>query len=65
MAHDLSITEGVAGQGISITAVVAMFASLLIAGATQRLDRRWVLLSFSVLQVASNELVALAPIFRF
>ncbi|UOQ69938.1 MFS transporter [Hymenobacter volaticus] len=63
MAHDLSITEGVAGQAISITAVVAMFASLLIAVATRRLDRRWVLLSFSVLQVVSNALVAFAPNF--
>jgi predicted MFS family arabinose efflux permease len=63
LARDLHVTEGVAGQAISITAVVAMFASLLIALVTQRLDRRWVLLSFSVLQVLSNALVALAPNF--
>ena len=63
MARDLHVTEGVAGQAISITAVVAMFASLLIAIVTKRLDRRWVLLSFSVLQVLSNALVAFAPNF--
>jgi predicted MFS family arabinose efflux permease len=63
MAHDLAITEGLAGQAISITAVVAMVASLLIAIVTKRLDRRWVLLSFSVLQVLSNALVAFAPNF--
>ena len=63
MAHDLRVTEGVAGQAISITAVVAMVASLLIAVLTKGLDRRWVLLSFSVLQVLSNVLVALAPTF--
>lgn len=63
MAHDLHVTEGVAGQAISITAVVAMVASLLIAVLTKGLDRRWVLLSFSVLQVLSNVLVALAPTF--
>ena len=63
MAHDLAITEGVAGQAISITAVVAMVASLLIAVVTKRQDRRWVLLSFSVLQVLSNGLVAFAPNF--
>ena len=63
MAHDLQVTEGIAGQAISITAVVAMVASLLIAVATKGLDRRWVLLSFSVLQVLSNALVAFAPNF--
>lgn len=31
MAHDLHVTEGVAGQAISITAVVVMVASQLIA----------------------------------
>src|SRR4051812_4104876 len=61
MARDLHVTEGVAGQAISITAVVAMFASMLIAIVTKRMDRRWVLLSFSVLQVLSNALVAFAP----
>jgi predicted MFS family arabinose efflux permease len=40
-----------------------MVASLLIAVLTKCLDRRWVLLSFSVLQVLSNVLVALAPTF--
>ncbi|MGI4733699.1 MAG: MFS transporter [Janthinobacterium lividum] len=63
MAHDLRVTEGVAGQAISITAVVAMVASLLITVLTKGFDRRWVLLSFSVLQVLSNALVALAPNF--
>jgi predicted MFS family arabinose efflux permease len=63
MAKDLRITEGIAGQSISITAVVAMVASLLIAIVTKRLDRRHVLLSFSVLQILSNVLVAFAPNF--
>ncbi|MCB2411075.1 MFS transporter [Hymenobacter lucidus] len=63
MARDLAVSEGVAGQAISVTAVVAMLASLLIAVVTRRLDRRWVLLSFSVLQVLSNALVAFAPNF--
>src|SRR4051812_18315355 len=63
MAKDLSITEGVAGQAISVTAVIAMIASLLIAVITQRLNRRWVLLTFCVLQITSNLLVAYAPNF--
>jgi predicted MFS family arabinose efflux permease len=63
MAKDLGITEGVAGQAISVTAIVAMFASLLIAVMTQRLNRRWVLLAFCLLQIISNLLVAYAPSF--
>jgi predicted MFS family arabinose efflux permease len=63
MAHDLRVSEGVAGQAISITALVAMVASLLLAVVTQRLDRRWVLLAFSGLQILSNVLVAVAPNF--
>src|SRR3954449_10315956 len=63
MAKDLHITEGIAGQAISITAVVAMVASLLIAIVTKRMNRRLVLLSFSVLQILSNVLVAFAPNF--
>jgi predicted MFS family arabinose efflux permease len=63
MAKDLHITEGVAGQAISITAIVAMISSLLITTITKGLDRRWVLLTFSLLQIISNILVAYAPNF--
>jgi len=63
MARDLHVTEGIAGQAISITALVAMVASLFISVVTQRLDRRWVLLAFSGLKILSNVLVAVAPSF--
>lgn len=63
MASDLRITEGIAGQAISVTAIVAMVASLFIAIITQRLNRRWVLLAFCILQILSNLLVAYAPNF--
>jgi predicted MFS family arabinose efflux permease len=63
MAKDLNITEGVAGQAISVTAVVAMFASLLIPSVTKQLDRRWVLLALGLFQIASNVLVAYSPNF--
>jgi predicted MFS family arabinose efflux permease len=63
MAKDLKITEGITGQAISITAVVAMVASLLMAIITQRMDRRRVLMCFSILQILSNVLVAFAPNF--
>jgi predicted MFS family arabinose efflux permease len=61
MAADLHISEGMAGQAVTATAVVGMITSLLISAATRRFDRRIVLLSFSVLLIASNLLVAFAP----
>lgn len=61
MAADMGITEGMAGQAVTATAVVALVTSLLVAAATRRIDRRFVLLAFSILLVGSNLLVALAP----
>lgn len=60
MARDLAISEGMAGQGVTATAVIALFTGLLIATLTRGIDRRLVLLSFSVLLIVSNLLVALA-----
>lgn len=61
MAADLGISEGVAGQAVTATAVVALLMSLLVVAATRRLDRRFLLLSFSILLIVSNLLVAFAP----
>ncbi|MFQ3786364.1 MFS transporter [Halomonas sp. A29] len=61
MAADLGITEGMAGQAVTVTAAVALLTSLLISTATRRIDRRHVLLGFSMLLVASNLIVAFAP----
>jgi predicted MFS family arabinose efflux permease len=61
MATDLGVSEGLAGQSVTATSIVALFASLSAAVATRRFDRRWVLLSYTALQVASNLLVAFAP----
>jgi predicted MFS family arabinose efflux permease len=63
MAQDLNVSEGVSGQAISVTAVVAMVSSLLVAAVTQRQNRRSVLLGFAILQIVSNLLVAFAPNF--
>ncbi|MXQ14655.1 MFS transporter [Microvirga makkahensis] len=60
MAADLKITEGAAGQAVTATAVIGMVTSLLISAATRGIDRRAVLLMFSVLLIASNLLVAFA-----
>ncbi|MGI6854975.1 MFS transporter [Mesorhizobium sp. 1B3] len=61
MAIDLGITEGMAGQAVTATAVVALLTSLLISAATRNVDRRRVLLAFSVLLVGANLIVAFAP----
>lgn len=61
MAADLGISEGTAGQAVTATATVALVASLLVATATRRIDRRLVLLGFTVLLIASNLVVAFAP----
>jgi predicted MFS family arabinose efflux permease len=63
MATDLGVSEALAGQAVTVTAVVALFAGLLVPGLTRSIDRRWVLLSFSTLMVASNLLVAISSNF--
>ncbi|SOC54724.1 Predicted arabinose efflux permease, MFS family [Chromohalobacter canadensis] len=61
MADSLMISEGQAGQAVTVTAVVALLSGLLVTSVTQRLDRRHVLLAFSVLMIAANLVVAFAP----
>lgn len=65
MATDLGVSEALAGQAVTVTAVVALFAGLLVPGLTSGLDRRVVLLAFSVLMIASNALVALSSSLEF
>ncbi|WP_240223309.1 MFS transporter [Rheinheimera hassiensis] len=60
MASDLGVSEALAGQAVTVTAVVALFAGLLVPRLTRMLDRRVVLLGFTVLMIASNLLVALS-----
>ncbi|HEU0096706.1 MAG TPA: MFS transporter [Rhizomicrobium sp.] len=60
MASDFAVSEALAGQAVTVTAVVALFAGLLVPGLTRSLDRRQVLLAFTVLMIASNLLVALS-----
>jgi len=63
MATDLGVSEALAGQAVTVTAVVALFAGLLVPGLTRSIDRRWMLLGFSTLMVASNLLVAVSSSF--
>lgn len=63
MAQDLGISEGVAGQSVTTTAFVAMFASLFITSIIRSTDRRYVVILFSVLLTVSCLLVSFANSF--
>lgn len=63
IAHDLGLTEGQAGQAISISGLFAVVTSLFITVIAGRLDRRLVLIGLTALLVVSGALVALAPNF--
>lgn len=60
MAAELGVSEALAGQAVTVTAVVALFSGLLVPVLTRTLDRRVVLLAFSTLMIASNLLVAVS-----
>ncbi|PZU86802.1 MAG: MFS transporter [Chelatococcus sp.] len=60
IAAELGISDGAAGQSVTATAVVAIFASLFTSVLTRGLDRRLVVLGLTSLLVVSNLLVALA-----
>ncbi|ROQ60398.1 DHA1 family purine ribonucleoside efflux pump-like MFS transporter [Rathayibacter sp. PhB152] len=61
MAGELGVTEGVAGQSVSITAVIAAVAGLLVPVLFSRVDRRHLMIALSIVAALSNILVALAP----
>ncbi|HAT1647719.1 TPA: purine ribonucleoside efflux pump NepI [Raoultella planticola] len=63
MAQDLGISEGLAGQSVTTTAFVAMFASLFITSLIRSTDRRYVVILFSVLLTVSCLLVSFANSF--
>lgn len=61
IAQDLRLSEGMAGQAISISGLFAVLTSLSISSLTRRLDRRAVLLALTGLMFVSALLVAFAP----
>lgn len=63
MAQDLGISEGLAGQSVTTTAFVAMFASLFITSMIRSTDRRYVVILFPVLLTVSCLLVSFANSF--
>ncbi|SDO28642.1 MFS transporter, DHA1 family, purine ribonucleoside efflux pump [Rhodoferax sp. OV413] len=60
IAHDLGMSEGRAGQAISISGIFAVLTSLLNAPLTGSFDRRRVLLGFTALLTLSGVVVASA-----
>ncbi len=63
IATDLSATDGMAGQAISISGLFAVVASLTTAGLTSRIDRRHVFLWLTAVMLLSLVMIAMAPNF--
>ena len=61
IAADLHISEGQAGQAISISGTFALLTSLFISPLAGRLDRKWLLLSLTLMMIVSGTIVAFAP----
>jgi predicted MFS family arabinose efflux permease len=61
IADDLRVSEGTAGQAVSVTAFAAALSALLIAVVLPRADRRRVMIGLTVLAAVSDLVVALAP----
>ncbi|SHM66003.1 MFS transporter [Roseibium suaedae] len=63
IASDLAISEGLAGQAISVSGAFAVLTSLTLTTLTQNMDRKIVLMGLVALMLASGTLAALAPSF--
>jgi len=61
IATELHITEGQAGQGISVSGAFALMTSLVIAAIAARVERKKLLLGLTLLMIVSGTVVALAP----
>jgi predicted MFS family arabinose efflux permease len=60
IAADFRISEGAAGQTVTATAAFALLSSLLVTAVIRNLDRRIVLLGFTILLLISNFIAAFA-----
>ena len=61
IAFDLGVSDGVAGQMVTMTALAAALSALLISVVLPRADRRRVMIGLMALTVVSDLAVALAP----
>jgi MFS family permease len=60
IAADFRISEGVAGQTVSATAIFALLSSLIVTAVIRNLDRRTLMLGFTILLLISNLIAAFA-----
>jgi DHA1 family purine ribonucleoside efflux pump-like MFS transporter len=63
VAVGLGLSEGLAGQVVTATAIAAIISALMIGFVIGRLDRRRAMLGLCVLAIAANATAALAPNF--
>ncbi|WP_395407560.1 MFS transporter [Pseudoduganella sp. UC29_106] len=61
IAADLHISEGQAGQAISVSGAFALVTSLFISSLAGKLDRKALLLGLTLLMIVSGAVAALAP----
>ncbi|WEJ08654.1 MFS transporter [Sinorhizobium prairiense] len=61
IASDLAITEGQAGQAISVCGAFAVLTSLFISSLVGRLDRKVLLLALTAVMIVAGMIVAVAP----
>lgn len=61
LATDFQVTEGMAGQGITISGLFAVVTSLFISVLTRSLNRKALLLGLTLLMGISGAMIALAP----
>lgn len=64
MARGVGVSEGLAGQTISATAIIAILTSLFLSYIIRSIDRRKVMLGFSSLMIVSSIIVSLASGFE-
>jgi predicted MFS family arabinose efflux permease len=60
IAADFGISEGAAGQTVTATAAFALLSSLLVTAVIRNLDRRILMLGFTILLLISNLIAAFA-----
>lgn len=61
IADGLHLTEGQAGQAISVSGIFAVLTSLFISALARSIDRKIILTSFSLLLIVSGTIVTFAP----
>ena len=64
IASGLGVSEGQAGQAISISGIFAVITSLFIAGLTRNIDRKTVLSVLSLLLIVSGVVVTFSPTYH-